>query len=104
VIGSRDGEQGGEGLAEVAVSLPLPRGAIYHATDPTTLVILWPAESAADVEGARQLVMSLQNEAVKRSGSARARVRAGIGGYHAGLRGIAGSWRTGTTSSYRSSC
>jgi sugar diacid utilization regulator len=92
IIGTRDGEQGGEGLAEVAASLPLPRGAIYHATDPTTLVILWPAESAADVEGARTLVMSLQKEAVKRSGAARARVRAGIGGYHAGLRGIAGSY------------
>jgi len=92
VIGNRDGEQGGEGLAEVVASLPLPRGAIHHATDPTTLVILWPAESAADVEGARQLVMSLQREAVKRSGTARARVRAGIGGYHTGLRGISGSY------------
>ena len=92
VIGNRDGEQGGEGLAEVAASLQLPRGAIFHATDPTTLVILWPSESAADVEGARQLVMSLQKEAVKRSGTARARVRAGIGGYHAGLRGISGSY------------
>src|SRR5438034_11177461 len=51
VIGNRDGEQGGEGLAEVAASLQLPRGAIFHATDPTTLVILWPSESAADVEG-----------------------------------------------------
>jgi sugar diacid utilization regulator len=92
IIGNRDGEQGGEGLAEVAASLPLPHGAIYHATDPTTLVILWPAESAADVEGARHLVMSMQEEAVKRSGTARARVRAGIGGYHAGLRGISGSY------------
>jgi len=92
IIANREGEQGGEGLAEVAASLPLPRGAIHHATDPTTLVILWPAESAADVEGARQLVMSLQTEAVKRSGTARARVRAGIGGYHAGLRGISGSY------------
>jgi sugar diacid utilization regulator len=92
VIGNRDGEQGGEGLSEVVASLPLPRGAIHHATDPTTLVILWPAESAADVEGARQLVMSLQKEAVKRSGTARARVRAGIGGYHTGLRGISGSY------------
>jgi sugar diacid utilization regulator len=92
VIGNRDGEQGGEGLAEVVASLPLPRGAIHHATDPTTLVILWPAESAADVEGARQLVLSLQREAVKRSGTARARVRAGIGGYHTGLRGISGSY------------
>ena len=92
IIANREGEQGGEGLAEVAASLPLPHGAIHHATDPTTLVILWPAESAADVEGARQLVMSLQTEAVKRSGTARARVRAGIGGYHAGLRGISGSY------------
>ncbi len=92
IIANREGEQGGEGLAEVAASLPLPRGAIYHSTDPTTLVILWPAESAADVEGARQLVMSLQKEAVKRSRTARARVRAGIGGYHAGLRGISGSY------------
>src|SRR6202165_3178246 len=81
IIGNRDGEQGGEALAEVASSLQLPRGAIHHATDPTTLVILWPSESAADAEGAHELVMSLQKEAVKRSGTARARVRAGIGGY-----------------------
>jgi purine catabolism regulator len=73
-------------------SLQLPRGAIHHATDPTTLVILWPAESAAGADGARQLVLSMQREAVKRSGAARARVRAGIGGYHAGLRGISGSY------------
>jgi sugar diacid utilization regulator len=92
VIGSRDGEQGGEGLAEVAASLSMPRGAIHHATDPTTLVVLWPAESAAGVEGAREFVMSLQKEAVKRSGTAKARVRAGIGGYHAGLRGISASY------------
>jgi sugar diacid utilization regulator len=92
IIGTRDGEQGGEGLAEVAATLTLPRGAIFHATDPTTLVILWPSESPADVEGARQLVLSLQQEAVKRSGVARARVRAGIGGYHAGLRGISASY------------
>jgi purine catabolism regulator len=92
IIGNRDGEQGGEALAEVAVSLPMPPGAIHHATDPTTLVILWPAESAASVEGAREFVLSLQEEAVKRSGTARARVRAGIGGYHAGLRGISGSY------------
>src|SRR4029077_12976363 len=39
-----------------------------------------------------QLVMSLQKEAVKRSGSARARVRAGIGGYDARLRRISGSY------------
>jgi len=92
VIGNRDGEQGGEALAEVAASLPLPRGAIHHTTDPTTLAVLWPAESVADVDGLRKLVLSLQTEAVKRSGTARARVRAGIGGDHAGLRGISASY------------
>ncbi len=92
VVGSRDGERGGEALSEVAASLELPRGAIHHATDPSTLVTLWPAESAADSEGARQFVTQLNQEAVDRSGSARARVRAGIGGYHPGLRGISRSY------------
>jgi sugar diacid utilization regulator len=92
IVGNRDGERGGEALAEVAASVEVPRGAIHHATDPTTLVVLWPAESAADVEGARQFVDQLQLEAVKRSGTARARVRAGIGGFHSGLRGISRSY------------
>jgi len=92
IIGNRDGEQGGEALAEVASSLEMPHGAIHHATDPTTLVVLWPAESAAGSQGARQFVLRLQEEAVKRSGTARARVRAGIGGYYSGLRGISASY------------
>jgi sugar diacid utilization regulator len=92
IVGNRDGERGGEALAEVAASLDVPRGAIHHATDPTTLVVLWPAESAADVEGARNFVSQLQREAVTRSGTARARVRAGIGGFHSGLRGISRSY------------
>lgn len=92
IIGSRDGERGGEALAEVASSLDVPYGAIHHATDPTTLVVLWPAESAAGVEGARQFVLKLQQEAVSRSGASRARVRAGVGGYYAGLRGISASY------------
>jgi sugar diacid utilization regulator len=92
IIGNRDGEQGGEGLAEVASSLEMPHGAIHHATDPTTLVVLWPAESAEGIQGARQFVLKLQEEAVKRSGAARARVRAGIGGYYSGLRGISASY------------
>jgi sugar diacid utilization regulator len=92
IIGTRDGEQGGEGLAEVASSLDMPHGAIHHATDPTTLVVLWPAESAEGIQGARQFVLKLQEEAVKRSGAARARVRAGIGGYYSGLRGISASY------------
>jgi sugar diacid utilization regulator len=92
IVGNRDGERGGEALAEVAASLDVPRGAIHHATDPTTLVVLWPAESAADVDAARNFVNQLQQEAVARSGTARARVRAGIGGFHPGLRGISRSY------------
>src|SRR5258708_29914355 len=82
VIGNRDGERGGQALAEVAASLEVPRGAISHATDPSTLVVLWPAESVAHVEAAGNFVTQLQDEAVKRSGTARARVRAGIGGFY----------------------
>ena len=92
VVGNRDGERGGQALAEVAAALDLPRGALVHASDPSTLVVLWPAESPADVEQARQFLVRLQDEAASRSGSLRARVRAGIGGYHAGLHGISRSY------------
>src|SRR3984893_3021432 len=92
LVGNRDGERGGQALAEVAATLEVPRGAIHHATDPSTLVVLWPAESVAHVEDAGQFVTQLQDEAIKRSGAARARVRAGIGGYHPGLRGISRSY------------
>ena len=80
VVGNRDGERGGQALAEVAASLDMPRGALVHASDPSTLVVLWPAESPAEVEQARQFLVRLQDEAASRSGSLRARVRAGIGG------------------------
>src|ERR671937_147812 len=92
VVGTRDGERGGQALAEVAASLEMPRGALVHATDPSTLVILWPCGSIRDVEEARQFLTRLQNEAAERSGSLRARVRAGIGGFHAGLHGISRSY------------
>jgi sugar diacid utilization regulator len=92
ILGNREGERGGEALAEVAGAIELPRGAIQHVTDPGTLVALLPAESVADVDVARQFVLRLQDEALKRSGAARARVRAGIGGYHSGLRGISRSY------------
>src|SRR5260221_13730868 len=92
IVGNRDGERGGQALAEVAASLEGPRGAISHATDPSSLVVLWRAESVANVDSAGQFVMQLQDEAVKRSGASRARVRAGIGGYHPGLRGISRSY------------
>jgi sugar diacid utilization regulator len=92
VLGNRDGERGGQALAEVTARLDLPRGALVHATDPSTLVILWPAESLADIEPARQFVVQLQDQAAQRSGQLKARVRAGIGGYHAGLHGISRSY------------
>ena len=92
VVGNGDGARGGESLAEVATSLDSPRGAMHHVTDPSTMVTLWPAESSRDVEAAREFVTRLHKEAVDRSGAARARVRAGIGGYHSGLRGISRSF------------
>lgn len=92
VVGNRDGERGGQALSEVAASLDAPRGALMHATDPSTLVVLWPAESQADHEAAREFVIKLQDAAELRSGPLKARVRAGIGGYHAGLHGISRSY------------
>ena len=92
VLGNRDGERGGQALAEVAASLEAPRGVLMHATDPSTLVILWPAESVSDVEPARQFVLQLHDLAEQRSGQLKARVRAGIGGHHPGLHGVSRSY------------
>jgi sugar diacid utilization regulator len=92
VIGNRESERGGQSLVEVATSIDVPRGVLMHATDPSTLVVLWPAESMTDGDAARQFVIQLQEEAVQRSGTARARVRAGVGGYHSGLHGISRSF------------
>jgi sugar diacid utilization regulator len=92
LLGTRDGERGGQALADVAASLESPRGALMHSTDPSTLVVLWPAASPADVEEARQFVVQLHELAGERSGQLKARVRAGIGGYHAGFHGISRSY------------
>jgi sugar diacid utilization regulator len=92
VLGNRDGERGGQALAEVAASLETPRGALVHATDPGTLVVLWPVDSQSDLDHARHFVNRLQDEAAARSGAVKARVRAGIGGYHPGLHGISRSF------------
>jgi len=92
VLGSRDSERGGQALAEVTSSIDTPRGVLVHATDPGTLVVLWPVESLSDLDEARHFVNRLQDEAAQRSGSVRARVRAGIGGYHPGLHGISRSY------------
>jgi sugar diacid utilization regulator len=92
ILGNREGERGGQTLAELAELLEIPRGVIQHVADPSTLIVLWPAESVADVDAAAQFVLRLQEEAGKRSGTVRAHVRAGIGGFHAGLRGISRSY------------
>src|SRR3989454_705005 len=92
MIGPREGARGGDSLAEVVNVLELPRGVISHTTDPTTLVILWPADSAKSVDGAADFVMQMNAEAISRSGKSRAHVRAGIGGYHSGLRGVSRSY------------
>src|SRR5881396_1792625 len=92
VMGNRDGERGGQALAEVADSLELRRGTLVLATDPSTLVVLWPTESLADAESARQFVTEMQEQVKQRAGQLGARVRAGIGGYHPGLHGISRSY------------
>ena len=92
VMGNRDGERGGQALAEVAESLEVRRGGLLLATDPSTLAILWPVESVADVESARHFVAELQDQVAQRAGQLGARVRAGIGGYHPGLHGVARSY------------
>ena len=92
VMGNRDGERGGQALAEVAESLEIRRGGLLLATDPSTLAVLWPSESVADVESARHFVADLQEQVAQRAGQLGARVRAGIGGYHPGLHGVARSY------------
>src|SRR5438445_3824136 len=62
IIANRESERGGTALAEVAASMDVPRGGIHHATDPSTLVVLWPAESVADADAARAFVLQLQDE------------------------------------------
>src|SRR2546425_2029721 len=80
VMGNRDGERGGQALAEVADSLQLRRGTLVLATDPSTLVVLWPGGTPADLESARPFVTELQEQAAQRAGQLGARVRVGIGG------------------------
>src|SRR6184192_4847854 len=67
VMGNRDGERGGQALAEVADSLETRRGVILLATDPSTLAVLWPTESGADAESARQFVAELESQVKQRA-------------------------------------
>src|SRR2546429_4925626 len=74
VMGNRDGERGGQALAEVADSLELRRGTLVLATDPSTLVVLWPAETGADAESARQVRDGGERPGTQPAGPAGARV------------------------------
>jgi sugar diacid utilization regulator len=90
IIGKTEGDRGGEALAELASSFDLPPRALVHATDPSTLVVLWPAESPAAIDDASRFCEGLQGEAAARWPGAR--LRAGMGGFHPGLRGISRSY------------
>ena len=85
-------DRGGEQLAELLTQLELPARALAHATDANTLVLLVPAESDADAAAARELVAQVQDAVDVRWGPGSAQVRAGLGSFHAGLRGISRSY------------
>lgn len=92
IAAADEAERGGEGLGDLVPQLDLPARAIAHATDPNTLVVLWPADSEAAGAGARELAAQIQEAADVRWGPGRARVRAGLGTYHPGLRGVSRSY------------
>jgi sugar diacid utilization regulator len=92
LVGKGEGERGGETLALLATQVELPARALAQAVDPHTLVVLWPAESAADRDGARELVGELQDALERRWGPGGGRIWAGLGGFHPGLRGVSRSY------------
>jgi sugar diacid utilization regulator len=71
--------------AELLSELDLPPGALADATDPHTLVVLWPADAADAREEVRRLLRDVR-------GRGPGRLRAGVGGEHPGLRGISRSY------------
>jgi sugar diacid utilization regulator len=86
-------DRGDKALGEVAAQLDLPARALFHATDPGTLVVLWPAEAAAAASAAEEVVGQLQEALDVRLGSpGRVRVRGGVGSFHPGLRGVSRSY------------
>ncbi|HEY4866445.1 MAG TPA: helix-turn-helix domain-containing protein [Candidatus Dormibacteraeota bacterium] len=74
-----------EGAQELAGQLELPARALADATDPHTLVVLWPSEG----DDVRQEVESLMGTLRARD---KGRLRAGLGGEHPGLRGTSRSY------------
>jgi len=69
----------------ILAGLELPPRALADATDPHTVVVLWPADRPAPEEEVLGLLTDLRRRQ-------RARVRGGLGGEHPGLRGISRSY------------
>jgi sugar diacid utilization regulator len=92
LVGKGEGERGGETLADLAGQVELPARALAQAVDPHTLVVLWPAESAAEADGARQLVGQLQDALERNRRAGGGTIWAGVGGFHPGLRGVSRSY------------
>jgi sugar diacid utilization regulator len=86
VRGGNEDPRGGETLAELLDATGLPSRTIHHATDPHAAVLLWPA---ADAGAAAELDSLLRRLDL---GDRRLRLRAAIGGYHHGLRGVSRSY------------
>jgi PucR C-terminal helix-turn-helix domain/GGDEF-like domain len=80
VIRSDDGE-----VQELLATMQLPAQSLSDVTDALTLVVLLPSDRTAPAQEARDLVNELRKHG-------RARVRAGLGGEHPGLRGISRSY------------
>jgi DNA-binding PucR family transcriptional regulator len=80
VIRSEEGD-----VQELLASLQLPAQSLSDVTDALTLVVLWPSDRGSPVQEVRTLVADLRQRG-------RFRVRAGLGGEHASLRGISRSY------------
>src|SRR5581483_4782404 len=89
------GEPPADAVADLPARLELPPRALAEATDPSTLVILWPADSDAGAAPLREVAAQAQEAIDVRYGGANGgsgRIRAGIGAFHPGLRGISRSY------------
>jgi len=82
--------RGGEALADLLDATGVPSRTIHHATDPHAAVLLWPA---TDASAGADLDAFLRNLDL---GDRRVRLRAAIGGYHQGLRGVSRSYLEAT--------
>src|SRR3989475_1474362 len=73
-----------DGVQDLLGPIELPAKALADATDAHTLVVLWPADGGEVEDEVLALVADLRR--------GRARVRAGLGAEHPGLRGISRSY------------